>query len=172
MIQRGLDLHHRNSYIRALTDEGELLKSQRIYHNEIDRLWQYLSQFDDKDKRVVSEATMRLQIGHWLELIDLYEKKTASIERKLYSKLVETERWRKDLAILETMPGWRKLTALTVLAELGDYHRFRFRSSVRCFAGLVPSSKRSDKSCRYGKITKRGSTGIMCRPVGWRDLSL
>ena len=29
MVHIGLDLHHRNSYIRALTDEGELVKGQR-----------------------------------------------------------------------------------------------------------------------------------------------
>ena len=58
------------------------------------------------------------------------------------------------------MPGWGQLTALTVLAELGDYRRFKNRASVSCFAGLVPSSKRSDKSSRYGHITKRGSTEL------------
>lgn len=57
MIHVGLDLHHRNSYIKALTDEGEPIKGQRICHNEIDQLWQYLSQFGDEAKRVVFEAT-------------------------------------------------------------------------------------------------------------------
>ena len=52
------------------------------------------------------------------------------------------------------------MTLASILAELGDYRRFRRRGEVSSFAGLVPSSKRSDKSCRYGKITKRGSTSL------------
>ena len=57
MVHVGLDLHTRNSYVRALTDDGELIAGQRIYHSEIDQLWQYLSQFGDEPKRVVFEAT-------------------------------------------------------------------------------------------------------------------
>jgi transposase len=277
MVHVGLDLHHCNSYIRALTEEGELIKGQRIYHNQIDQLWQYLNQFGDQTKRVVFEATsnarwmyrllrtdptvepvavtphkvriiaetvaktdkidatvlaslskmdalpmawipdedvenlremiryraalvglrssaknrvngvlirqgklkpyedvfgtlgrdwlkqvqlppvMRLQIDQWLHLIDQYQKNIKDIEKKLYKDLAVANRWSSDMEILDTMPGWGKLTALTVLAELGDYRRFRCRGAVSCFAGLVPSSKRSDKSCRYGRITRRGS---------------
>jgi len=280
MIHVGIDLHHKNSYIRAITDDGEIINGQRIYHTEIEKLWQYLSQFGEEEKRVVFEATanarwmyrmlkkdptiepvavtphkvriiaetvaktdkidayvlaslskmdalpvawlpdqeveelreltryratvvhlrtraknsingilvrlgivrpygnifgvngrkwlselelpttMRFQIDSWLGLIDIYNSNIAKVEKMLYQQLANEDRWRDDLEILITMPGWGKLTALTVLAELGDYRRFRNRSSVSCFAGLVPSSKRSDKSCRYGKISRRGSAAL------------
>ena len=111
-------------------------------------------------KAVDLSPVMRLQVEQWLELMDLYNRKIGTIERQLYRDLARSDRWRKDVEILETMPGWGKLTALTVLAELGDYRRFRRRCEVSCFAGLVPRSKRSDKSCRYGRITKRGSTTL------------
>jgi len=103
-------------------------------------------------------AMMRLQVNQWLETIDFYDKKIKVVEAKLYDGLAKSDRWRKEVAILQTMPGWGKLTALSVLAELGDYRRFRRRSEVSSFAGLAPISKRSDKSCRYGRISKRGST--------------
>lgn len=280
MIHIGLDVHHRNSYVRAMDDDGQLYPGQRIYHNDIEALWQYLSQFEGQEKRVVFEAVansrwmkrllaqdptvipvavtphkvriiaetlaktdkidatvlanlsrmdalpvawlpdeqvedlreltrhraalvclrtraknrvngvlirrgllrpygdifgtfgrtwlgqvkispvMRLQIDHWLALIDHYQKHIDAVEAKLYRELAKEDRWSKDIQLLETMPGWGKLTALTVLAELGDYRRFRSRGAVSAFAGLVPSSKRSDKSCRYGKISKRGSTAL------------
>lgn len=280
MIHVGIDLHHKNSYVRAIDDQGRICPGQRIYHTDIEKLWQYLGQFGETAKRVVFEATanarwmerllkadttiepvavtphkvriiaetvaktdkidatvlatlsqmdalprawlpdervehlreliryrsslvymrtraknkingvivrhglvrpygdifgafgrqwlgeielpeaMRLQVDGWLTTIDHLNNKIQQVERKLYQEVARLDYWRDDIAVLETMPGWGKLTALTILAELGDYRRFRNRASVSCFAGLVPSSKRSDKSSRYGHITKRGSTEL------------
>lgn len=280
MIHVGIDLHHRNSYVVAVDDKGLLYPGQRIYHTEIEKLWQYLSRFGRENKRVVFEATanarwmarllsadstieavavtphkiriiaetvaktdkidagvlamlsrldvlpcawlpgaeveelrelvryrsmliqcrtklkntingvfvrngsvkpladifgkigrswqlqtelpevMRYEVDNELELIDAFQSRIKSVEQKLYNDYAKRDRWQQDVEILMTMPGWGKLTALTVLAELGDYRRFKDRAAVSCFAGLVPSSKRSDKSCRYGKITKRGSTEL------------
>ena len=109
---------------------------------------------------VTLDGVMRLEVDQWLSLIDEYDQKIEVIEQRLYGDYARRARWRGDVTLLMTMPGWGKLTALTILAELGDYRRFGRRSSVSGFAGLVPSSKRSDKSCRYGKITKRGSTAL------------
>ena len=255
MIHVGIDLHHKNSYVKALTDEGEVIAGRRIYHSDMDELWQYLGQFGSEKKRVVFEATanarwlerllqedptvapvavtphkiriiaetvaktdqidalvlaslskmdalprawlpdeeveelreltrhraalvflrtraknqvngvlirrgllrpyqdifgvwgrqwlaqlelswsMRIQVDHWCGLIDAYQKRIKAVENKLYQHLARQERWSGDLALLETMPGWGKLTALTVLAELGDYRRFRSRGAVSSFAG-------------------------------------
>jgi transposase len=280
MIHVGIDLHHRNSYIRALDDQGELFPGRRVYHDRMEELWQYLGQFGDQPKRVVFEATanarwlhrllrrdpsiepvavtphkvriiaetvaktdkidagvlallsklgtlpraflpdeemeqlremtrhrgdlvalraraknhvngvlvrqgllrpymdifgtrgrewleqaalppvMRLEVNQWLGLIDQLAQRIAEAERTLYGQMALAERWKADVALLMTMPGIGKLTALIILAELGDYRRFGHRSSVACFAGLVPSSKRSDQSCRYGRLTKRGPVAL------------
>jgi transposase len=277
IIHVGMDLHPKSSYVRAITDEGELVNGRRINHSDIDKLWDYLGQFGEEEKRVVFEATsnarwmyrllkedttidpiavtphkvriiaetvaktdkidakvlanlskmdalprawipdeevedlreltrhradlvsqrtraknrvngilirrgiirpygdifgklgrewldeielpmaMQLQVKHWLDIINSCDRKIASVETKLYKHLAKKPRWSSDIKILETMPGWGKLTALTILAELGDYRRFKRRSSISCFVGLVPTSKRSDRSIKYGKITKRGS---------------
>jgi len=280
MIHVGIDLHHRNSYVRAMDDHGNLFPGRRVYHDRIEELWQYLKDLGDQPKRVVFEATansrwmyrilksdptiepvavtphkvriiaetvaktdqidagvlamlsrldtlpraflpdeeledlremtryraclvhlrsraknhvngvlvrrglvrpyqdifgvmgrrwleeislpsvMRLQVDHWLSLIDRFQEKITEAEEKLYKELARQDRWSEDVALLTTMPGVGRLTALTILAELGDYRRFRRRSAVSCFAGLVPTSKRSDKSSRYGKISKRGPKAL------------
>jgi hypothetical protein len=49
MVHIGMNLHHRNSYVAAITDDGELIPGRRVYHDRIDDLWQYLSQFGDDD---------------------------------------------------------------------------------------------------------------------------
>ncbi|MGB8248612.1 MAG: IS110 family transposase [Chlorobium sp.] len=280
MIHIGLDLHTKNSYVRAMREDGSLLAGRRVYHSDIAELWQYLGQFGSEAKRVVFEATgnsrwmyrllrqdatieavavtphkvriiadtvaktdkidatvlatlsrinmlprsylpdeeleelreltrhraglvrvrtlaknkvtgalvrsgvlrpyndvfgvlgrkwlseitlpvtARLQVDHWLNIIDVFEKRIDDVERKLYREVGRKERWSGDIAILDSLPGWGTLTAITVLSELGEYRRFKSRSAVSCFAGLVPSSKRSDKSCRYGKISREGPRAL------------
>ena len=56
MIHVGMDLHHRMAYVRAITDDAELLAGRKIYFNDMPRLWEYLDQFGDQPVRVVFEA--------------------------------------------------------------------------------------------------------------------
>jgi hypothetical protein len=55
-----------------------------------------------------------------------------------------------------TMPGVGLITALTILAELGDIDRFRGRDAVANYAGLVPVVRSSNEKHWSGGITHRG----------------
>lgn len=280
MIYVGMDLHRKNSYVAALSGDGEVFPSRRIHHDRIQELWQYLDGFGNERIRVAFESTgnarwmhrllethpqvepvmvtphkiriiaesvaktdkidaevlaslnalnvlprawvpdedveelreltrhraalvrrrtqaknhvngilvrcgllrpyqdifgkrgrawlealelsppMQQQLNTWLEELDLTTKHIDSVERILYRCLLPSDRWRDDVERLRTMPGVGKLTALTILAELGDYRRFRRRAQVASFAGLVPKSRRSDRSARYGRLTKRGPAAL------------
>jgi transposase len=72
-------------------------------------------------------------------------------------QLSRLPRWSKPLAILQTMPGMGPITALTVLAELGDIARFKSRAAVSNFSGLVPVIRCSNEKHYSGGITHRGS---------------
>lgn len=74
--------------------------------------------------------------------------------------LSRQDRWCKPCALLETMPGLGLITALTVLAELGDLNRFRSRAAVANYAGLVPVIRDSNDKRYRGPITKRGSSHL------------
>lgn len=145
----GLRTRTKNRVIGALVREGVLRPYLDIFGRR-GRRWL---------EQIALPAVIRRQVADGLALIDAYEVQIARVDRLLYQQ-ARTDRWREDVALLMTMPGWGRLTALTVLAELGDYRRFRSRGAVSGFAGLVPRSKRSDQSCRYGKITKRGPTAL------------
>lgn len=280
MIHVGLDVHHSNSMVRAMTEDGELFPARRIHHDHLDALWQYLARFGDQSKRVVFEATanarwmrrclqadpsitpvavtphkvriiadtvaktdkidatvlaslsrmdalpeawlpdeeveelreltrhrtdlvrqrtlaknqinaalirrgllrpykdvfgvrglawlretalpaaVRQQVDHWLEGLDLLQRQIARVEGTLYRDLARRRRWIDEMALLTTMPNVGRLTALTILAELGQWQRFASRGAVAAFAGLVPVSKRSDRSARYGRLSKRGPSGL------------
>jgi transposase len=63
----------------------------------------------------------------------------------------------KDARILMTIPGVGMLTALTVVAEVGDMRRFPSPEKLASFSGLVPSQRSSGDHVRFGHITNRGS---------------
>jgi transposase len=55
------------------------------------------------------------------------------------------------------MPGIGTVTIETVLAELGDWERFRCGDAVVSFAGLDPGVRESDGRRKDLKLTKAGS---------------
>ena len=74
--------------------------------------------------------------------------------------------------MLKVMPGWslapvvealmalrgvKLITAMTVMAELGDITRFDSPRQLMAYLGLVPSEYSSGKSKRRGGITKTGN---------------
>ena len=75
-------------------------------------------------------------------------------------ELERQQRWCKPSALLKTMPGVGPITALTILAELGEISRFKSRASVSNFAGLVPVLRDSNQKHYAGGITHRGSTHL------------
>lgn len=62
------------------------------------------------------------------------------------------------LHLLLTVPGVGFITAATLLAELGDWRRFRGPKQVAAYFGLVPAVRASASHARYGSVTKSGSS--------------
>lgn len=61
------------------------------------------------------------------------------------------------VAILRAFKGVGTLTAVSVLAELGDPRRFATGRQVAAYCGLVPSEHSSGKSVHRGEITRAGN---------------
>lgn len=59
--------------------------------------------------------------------------------------------------LLMTMPSVGKITALTVIAEVGDFARFSSGKQLTAFAGLVPRQRSSGTTVKFGSITNAGS---------------
>lgn len=89
------------------------------------------------------------------QLTDAVEASNRSLR-----ELVRRPRWTKSMALLQTMPGIGRITGLTMLAELGNLHRFRSRAAVANYAGLTPVVRASNDKQYHGGITHRGSTHL------------
>ncbi len=59
--------------------------------------------------------------------------------------------------LLCTMPGIGAYSALLILSEIGDVHRFPDSRHLCSYAGLVPSVHASGGQTRLGRLTKQGS---------------
>jgi transposase len=58
------------------------------------------------------------------------------------------------------LPGIGKLTAMTLVAEIGDIGRFPTARKLCAWAGLTPAVRNSDRKVRHGHITKQGSPWV------------
>jgi transposase len=62
--------------------------------------------------------------------------------------------------ILTSMPGIGIVSALTVIAEVGDFTRFSSAKHLASFSGLIPRQRSSGETVRFGGITNQGSAAL------------
>lgn len=111
----------------------------------------------------------------WLETIELkertgtdafgylirclrFQRSELSLISKDIRQLSQNEKYQKAYQILIKIPGLGIVTAMTLLTEIGDIHRFRNVDNFHSFVGVVPRAHDSGEKKRGGKITKRANT--------------
>ncbi len=75
----------------------------------------------------------------------------------LHKEMVKFTKEHTVIRRLATMPSVGPITATTIFAEVGDFHRFHSGKQIASFAGLVPRERSSGGVVRQGHITKTGS---------------
>lgn len=88
-----------------------------------------------------------------LVIIDHLDQQIRALEKEIPL----TEDQKHKVKLLSSMPGIREVTAMTVLAEIGDISRFRSPKALCNWAGLTPRVRKSDAIVRHGRISKQGS---------------
>lgn len=99
--------------------------------------------------------TERLHIKHDLATLQQVEEQLAEIEAEL-NRLSTTEPWAAAMPYLMQLPGLGLISALTVLAAIGDVTRFESAKKLVGYAGLGASVHDSGLTHRTGRITKTG----------------
>jgi len=75
-------------------------------------------------------------------------------------QLAPTWRWAPVVAALQALRGVSFVTAVALVAELGDLTRFGHPRELMAYLGLVPSEYSSGPSVRRGGITKAGNPHV------------
>jgi transposase len=91
-----------------------------------------------------------------VDQLALAERQTDQAERTI-DELVRGATFAADYALLVSFPGVAMVTAATVLAEVGDFRRFKDPKAIGRYAGLNPRVFASGGKQRVGAIAKTGS---------------
>jgi transposase len=89
-------------------------------------------------------------------LLDALAPPIARLEREIGALAKPDPR----VQALMVLPGVGRLTAMTLVAEIGDIGRFPTARKLCPWAGLTPVVRNSDRKVRHGHITKQGSVWV------------
>ncbi|MFJ8532873.1 IS110 family transposase [Streptomyces sp. NPDC093591] len=106
-------------------------------------------------------AAAHMVVADLLETIDALQQ----VIDRLDTALTQTAKADPRVKALTALPGIGRLTALIILAEVGDVSRFGSARKLASWAGLTPTVRGSDRTVRYGHISKQGDPWlrwIMC----------
>jgi transposase len=95
------------------------------------------------------------------DLIELYDREVAMLERKIHQLL----RHDGGYEAIQALNGVGRTIAAIFVAEIGDVTRFRSPEALCSWAGLAPRHRESDT-----KVTRLGITKMGSRLVRWAAL--
>jgi transposase len=101
----------------------------------------------------------QLTFDTYVHAVDLVDARIEQLEQAI-RKTAELGPWRELVARLRCLRGVDTLTALALVAEIGDFGRFRTAEEFMAFVGLVPAVHSSGEQRRQGSITKVGNSHV------------
>lgn len=93
------------------------------------------------------------------ESVEMASARVARLTKQLAERSAV---WEKAplVTALQSLRGIEMVTAVTLVAEIGDFRRFASASELMSFVGLVPSEHSSGGSRRQGRITRTGNSHV------------
>jgi transposase len=100
----------------------------------------------------LAQAALQQMLCHLAAL----DAQLSALDARL-EEIARSEPWRQPVAWLTCFRGIATLTALSLLAEIGDFHRFASARELMSFLGLTVSEYSSGERHRRGALTKTGN---------------
>jgi transposase len=104
-------------------------------------------------------AAQHVALQEYRDTIDETERRITRLTEQL-RQLAPTWRWAPVVDAFQALRGISFITAVGLVAELGDLTRFRQPRELMAYLGLVPSEYSSGPSVRRGGITKAGNPHV------------
>jgi transposase len=104
-------------------------------------------------------AAQQQTFDTYLHAVDLVDARIEPLERAI-RETADEQPWSGLVARLRCLRGVETLTALALVAEIGDFGRFKTAEEFMAFVGLVPSERSSGEQRRQGSITKFGNAQL------------
>lgn len=111
------------------------------------------------DELSLPHPVQQLTLQEYIDAIKQCQARVVRLDQMLQDV---AKRWKRepDIRKLQALRGVSFFTAIGLVAELGDLHRFKSAGQFMAYAGLVPSESSSGASIRRGGITKTGNTYV------------
>lgn len=94
--------------------------------------------------------------GIIIELVHTLQSLQETI-KTIKNQMIQLASTSPQYHLLQTIPGIGEITAVFILADIGDIQRFKSKKALVAFAGLDSSIYQSGQFYSSGKISKRGS---------------
>lgn len=107
----------------------------------------------------LSHASQQVVLREYLLAVDQEKERLSRLEAEI-TQAVPTSAHAAVIAALQALRGVGLVTAVTLVAELGDVRRFRSARELMAYAGLVPREHSSGGSQWRGSITKTGNAHV------------
>jgi transposase len=101
-------------------------------------------------------AGIRCRLDGFLRVLDCLAAEIKLTEERIRLEVAGDP----NAQLLLTIPGIGALSALLILSEIGDVHRFLDASHLVSYAGLAPRVRSSAGRTKLGQITKQGPSAL------------
>ena len=106
-----------------------------------------------------AETPQQIALQEYRDTIDEAERRVDRLTAEL-RQVTPPWRWAPVVDALQALRGVSFVTAVGIVAEVGDLRRFTHPRELMAFLGLVPSEHSSGPKVRRGGITKAGNPHV------------
>jgi transposase len=135
-----------------------LLRRGRVFGTGSQRAWSQAHRWW-LGTQTFERVSERVMFEDYLLAVEQVEVRKRSLELHL-EDLAREPRYAEAVGRLRCFRGIDTVTAITLLAELHDFRRFRSPSQLMAYLGLVPSEHSSGPRQQRGAITRTGNRHV------------
>lgn len=138
----------RHRVVKQLLRHGRIYREGKRAWTGMHRRWVARQALDDP----LAQAALDQMLVH----LDGVERQLATLDASL-EQIARGGRWASQVQVLTRFRGIATLTALGLIAEIGDFHRFGHPRELASWLGITPSEYSSGEQQHRGHITKAGN---------------
>jgi transposase len=138
----------RHRVAKQLLRHGRIYRDGKSHWTQKHRRWVDAQRLDDP---LAHEALVQMLVH-----VDSLERQLATIDTRL-EEAARSERWADQVSVLRRFRGISTLTALGLIAEIGDFARFSHPRELASWLGITPSEYSSGDQQHRGHITRAGN---------------
>jgi transposase len=138
----------RHRVVKQLLRHGRIFRQTKTLWTLAHRRWIAAQHLEDP----LAHQALTEMLTH----LDGIERRLAALDARL-AEIAAGERWGDQVKILTRFRGIATLTALGLIAEIGDFSRFSSPRELYAWLGITPSEYSSGDQRHQGHISKTGN---------------